>query len=492
MRHIRVLVLAVTSLLLASTAVAGADPPGGEPPGGDAGGDQLSILGDTRMSADDLVATYEASGHRARLTVPLEELAGIFVEEGQALGVRADLAWAQSLVETGWFSYPDYGQVRWTDNNFAGIGAYDGGHHGFGYPDARSGVRAQMQLLRQYADPAPIDGALVHAPASKRGAVQSWWEMGNGNWATSPRYAGTVISLYTRLIEGAELTLERPVPAVVREGDGVWVASADGQVHDAGDARFWGSAASRGLGEAISAIATTASAEGYWVFTPSGRVLAFGDARPLGEPAGSAAVPVVAAASSPTGDGYWTVSDRGLVLPFGDAAPVAPAAGALGADDRVVGIAPTPTGDGYWLATASGRVVPVGDAPALGDLTGDPPDAPVMGIAARPAGDGYWLVTATGEVHRFGEAGDLGSLRDEVGPDAPAHLVVSVLATQTGDGYWLVCADGLVAGRGDAYDPGAAPVAGGPLVAAATRRGPAPEKRWAPEVASADGDLRAG
>lgn len=473
-------------MLLSATA---ALPLAGAGPSGDPA-EQLSILGETRISAGGLVAAYEASGHEPRLTVPLEELARIFVEEGEALGVRADLAWAQSLVETGWFRYPDYGQVHWTDNNFAGIGAYDGGYHGFAYPDARRGVRAQMQLLRQYADPAPIDDPLVRAPASKRGAVHTWWEMGNGNWATSPRYAGTVISVYSRLLEDAGVALEAPIPAVLREGDGLWVATSDGQVHDAGDARFWGSAARRDLGDAIAAVATTRSGEGYRMFTASGRVLAFGDATDLGGPAGSTGVPVVAAASTPAGDGYWTVSDRGVVLAFGDAEPIAPAPGQL-SGARVVGLAPTPSGEGYWVADAAGRVVAVGDARPFGDLGGGAAGAVVTAIAAAPAGDGYWLVTATGEVHAFGAVEELGSLADELGDDAPPHLVVSILPTQTGEGYWLVAADGLVAGRGDAYDPGTAPVDGAPVVAAAARR-PAPVDEAAAGVASADGDLRAG
>lgn len=487
MRHIRLVLVAIGSCILLSGMAA--LPLAGAGSAGDPV-DQLSILGETRISADGLVAAYEASGHEPRLTVPLEELARIFLEEGEALGVRADLAWAQSLVETGWFRYPDYGQVHWTDNNFAGIGAYDGGYHGFAYPDARRGVRAQMQLLRQYADPAPIDSPLVRAPASKRGAVRTWWEMGNGNWATSPRYAGTVISVYARLLEDAGVALEEPIPAVLREGDGLWVATADGHVFDAGDARFWGSAARRGLGEPIAAVTTTRSGEGYWMFTASGHVLAFGDAADLGGPASSTGVPVVAAASTPAGDGYWTVSDRGVVLAFGDAAPIAPVPGAL-SGARVVGIAATPSGQGYWLADASGRVVAVGDARPFGDLGGEAPDGAITAIAATPAGDGYWLVTGTGEVHAFGAAEALGSLADELGADAPPRLVVSILPTQTGEGYWLVAADGLVAGRGDAYDPGTAPVAGAPVVAASARR-PAPVDEAATGVASADGDLRAG
>ncbi len=307
MRHNRVGALGALAglLLLALSGGAAADaPPGGDGAGVDpvaaaltaadaSGTDPFSILGQSRLDAGGLVAAYEASGHDARLTVPLEELAAIFLEEGTAYGVRADIAWAQSLVETGWFWYPDYGQVRWTDNNYAGIGAYDGGARGFHYPDARTGVRAQMQLLRQYADAEPIDESLaevvVRAPRSKHGAAPSWRVMGNGNWATSTRYSHTVLSVYLRMLGATGTGLEEvqaapaaPPAAALRPGDGLWLAGADGQVYDVGDTRFWGSAADRPHSGPVVAVASTRSGEGYWIVTRDGDVFSFGDARRVG------------------------------------------------------------------------------------------------------------------------------------------------------------------------------------------------------------------
>ena len=42
---------------------------------------------------------------------------------GEALGVRGDVAWAQSILETGFFVYPGRGKVQPLDDNWAGIGA---------------------------------------------------------------------------------------------------------------------------------------------------------------------------------------------------------------------------------------------------------------------------------------------------------------------------------------------------------------------------------
>ena len=64
--------------------------------------------------------------------------------------MRGDVAFAQSILETGGFANP--GSAA-TDNNFAGIGWCDSCKHGFNFPDAQTGVRAQLQLLRIYVDP---------------------------------------------------------------------------------------------------------------------------------------------------------------------------------------------------------------------------------------------------------------------------------------------------------------------------------------------------
>jgi hypothetical protein len=435
----------------------------------------VSILGPSRMGAPNLVLAYEAIGHDPNLTVTVPELAQIYIEEGERYGVRADIAWAQALVETAWFTYPSYGQVRDSDNNFAGIGAYDGGSHGFGYPDARTGVRAQMQLLRQYADEDALDELpdppLVHAPASKRGAVETWLEMGNGNWATSTRYSDTVLRVYFQLVQlGGVAAYAEAARPVARPGDGMWLAGATGHVYDVGDARFWGSAGGRVSSASITGIGLSRSAEGYWMVTSDGYVGAFGDAVRWGDAHDRTLAPIVDIAGDPSGSGYWVLSAAGEVHAFGSAARMELAPGALPSGAAFVALASTPTGHGYWLADAAGHVVGVGDAAFAGDAAGEI-DAgdPIVDIAPRPWGDGYWLVTASGEVHAFGKAKDLGTLRDSDGDDAPVRSVIGIASTVSGAGYWLVASDGHVAGLGDAVAFADTSLRDGPVTAVAGR-----------------------
>lgn len=115
-----------------------------------------------------------------KLSVSLLELADLFLEEGATEGIRGDIAFCQSIKETGWFRFG--GQVLPEQNNFAGIGATNNSPIGKG---ARLGVRAQIQHLKAYAN----DEALVNECVDPRfglvarGAADNQWTGLNGRWA---------------------------------------------------------------------------------------------------------------------------------------------------------------------------------------------------------------------------------------------------------------------------------------------------------------------
>ena len=142
---------------------------------------------------------YANSVGHPRASVPIEQLAAIYVQEGAALGVRADIAWAQSIIETGDFAFPDRGQVHPPDNNFAGIGACDSCHSGDRYPSAPAlACVHRCSCCCGYADPQPASPTqMIHPPRSYMGYVApTWRQMGNGRWATSPIYAPSVLRVY--------------------------------------------------------------------------------------------------------------------------------------------------------------------------------------------------------------------------------------------------------------------------------------------------------
>ena len=130
------------------------------------------IMGPSLLTADQLVAWYRAQGYHPRLEVDISELAQIFIEEGNDENVRGDFAFAQSIVETAGFNAAP-------DNNYSGIGWCDSCSTGNKFPNPREGVRAQIQLLLNYADsgvprrqPPPPGEPVSLRPRRRRGGTE--------------------------------------------------------------------------------------------------------------------------------------------------------------------------------------------------------------------------------------------------------------------------------------------------------------------------------
>ena len=167
------------------------------------------IMGPNRLTAQQLADFIRNNGYTPHITVTIDELASYYIEEGAKLGIRGDVAFAQSIIETGGFNFSG-SMVEVGDNNFAGIGACDSCHRGFIFPDARTGVRAQLQLLRVYVDPTVTATSLpdpLLLPGTLklgfRGKVQSWWDL-TGTWATASTYGIAIYDLYMRMVSDAD------------------------------------------------------------------------------------------------------------------------------------------------------------------------------------------------------------------------------------------------------------------------------------------------
>lgn len=160
-----------------------------------------TIMGPIALSAGELAGWYATTGYQANITVPMATLAGYYLSGGTAAGLRGDIAFAQSIVETGYFTFPTGGQVLGTDNNFAGIGACDSCAHGWTFPTAQTGVSAQIQLLQAYASgnkvPTPLVGKVGVA-----GCCQTWLSLG-GVWATAIDYGYEILNVYKEMLDWA-------------------------------------------------------------------------------------------------------------------------------------------------------------------------------------------------------------------------------------------------------------------------------------------------
>ena len=182
----------------------------------DAGGTwALSIEGDSAFTAKELDQWFTSEGVTSRANAPIDKLTGFYISEGAAEGVRGDMAFAQSMVETGSFGNPDTINL----NNFAGIGHCDSCASGMRFDSPQLGVRAQMQLLKSYAeaDPTyanPLVNPKLHGPP---GCCQTWTEL-TRSWASDPNYGPKILSVYEAMLEwllDQRATEPGPPPALV-------------------------------------------------------------------------------------------------------------------------------------------------------------------------------------------------------------------------------------------------------------------------------------
>jgi hypothetical protein len=169
-------------------------------------------MGPARLDARQLAAWINGRQPRPGGTysafVKVESLTQYYIEEGEAEGVTGDVAFAQAILETGWFRFT--GSVPASANNFAGIGAADVNPGPAVFPDVRTGVRAHIQHLRAYADPMaaacatpPLRNPCVdprfHLVVPK-GRAPTWNHLGNGNWASADGYGAKILVLYNEAL----------------------------------------------------------------------------------------------------------------------------------------------------------------------------------------------------------------------------------------------------------------------------------------------------
>jgi hypothetical protein len=158
------------------------------------------------------------------------QMAQLYLDEGKLVGVRGDVAFCQSVLETGWFAWPDatsfahyadppidqsdpnytkyLGFVQPTDHNYAGIGAFPTSTVYMREDTVQLGVRAQLQHLRNYAD-ATSTSTNLGAPLVLRpnydaahfdsfvykGKAPNWVDL-NGKWAVpGTTYGQTILQI---------------------------------------------------------------------------------------------------------------------------------------------------------------------------------------------------------------------------------------------------------------------------------------------------------
>jgi hypothetical protein len=156
-----------------------------------------SILGPTQLSTEQMNSFV-------RTINPTAPLLGEYYKTfGEYYGIRGDVAFAQALQETGYFRFT--GDVRGSQNNFAGIGATGDGARGASFNTPEEGVLAHLQHLYAYATTAALpDKYPLVDPRFylvNRGSAPTWTAL-NGKWAVpGTTYGQSILNIYRRMAE---------------------------------------------------------------------------------------------------------------------------------------------------------------------------------------------------------------------------------------------------------------------------------------------------
>jgi len=109
----------------------------------------------TPITGQPIATAAQMTAYIKRINPSAPDLAGVYLAEGAAEGVRGDVAFAQACLETGNFRYAG-SAVTPDQHNYAGMGVLKNGEKGLSFPTEKIGVRAQVQHLKAYANDRPL------------------------------------------------------------------------------------------------------------------------------------------------------------------------------------------------------------------------------------------------------------------------------------------------------------------------------------------------
>ena len=115
-------------------------------------GGYTRIMGTAVATAEQMETYIKAKNPQVPQSVL--DMIPLYLSEGKTEGVRGDIAFAQSCLETGNFTFSGSAATL-EQNNFCGMGVTSNGMKGNSFDTPQFGIRAQIQHLKAYAS---IDG----------------------------------------------------------------------------------------------------------------------------------------------------------------------------------------------------------------------------------------------------------------------------------------------------------------------------------------------
>lgn len=120
--------------------------------------DGTAIMGTAQATAAQMQAYIRAVN--AAVPQSVIDMIPLYISEGKAEGVRGDIAFAQSCLETGNFTFSG-SAVTLDQCNYCGMGVTAAGVKGNSFASPQIGIRAQIQHLKAYASTDDLKQACV-------------------------------------------------------------------------------------------------------------------------------------------------------------------------------------------------------------------------------------------------------------------------------------------------------------------------------------------
>ena len=212
----------------------------------------LKIMGKSQASIEQM-RTYIKEVN-PQVPDSVVKMIPLYIAEGTAEGVRGDIAFAQSCLETGDFTFSGSG-VTLTQNNFCGLGVTKTGMKGNSFKTPAEGIRAQIQHLQAYASIDKLQNRCVDPRYTyiNRGCAEYVEHLGiqenpkGQGWAAGKNYGAQIIEILNAILStGKEentmnitkmiskkncyIGQNKPAYIVIHETDN-WSKGADAKAH---------------------------------------------------------------------------------------------------------------------------------------------------------------------------------------------------------------------------------------------------------------------
>lgn len=166
------------------------------------------IMGTAAASAAQMQAYIKSVNSKVAQSVI--DMIPLYLSEGAAEGVRGDVAFAQSCLETGNFGFAG-SAVTLDQNNFCGMGVTSNGMKGNSFTSPQIGIRAQIQHLKAYASTAALKNAVVDPRFQyvTRGCAEyvEWLGQkenpGGKGWAAGAGYGEKILTILKKITGSA-------------------------------------------------------------------------------------------------------------------------------------------------------------------------------------------------------------------------------------------------------------------------------------------------